>query len=363
MPNGVSAMQQAMQKYLNSIIKRLASKTGSAAAVLDYMKLAESKRRIYRPLPLDEFGFTLPFALQYLGATDLPLYEMQQDGTIAPMPTRGQNFISTWTGTLWTNNPILLPTFPALLGSAAMVSDSPAPLAPWLLPGMGRSLAVCERSSTLGSSKTVKGCPMKAKSGFVSRILASPSSPRSSDAKSNQVSNVIAQPTWSDVKLLLSSPYWLPESDRTVAGQRWQGAMLYYGNKTSTGQGFDLWNESCVQENVITIYEHLRSQSMPITEDPAEYWPADALETLRSWANQGFRSSVNDPIVPQVIIPQPTDPAPTYRTRKDIRSMTNDEINTFRAKLDDVLGCTVLGSKWQELCRLRKSMKGLIDKY
>lgn len=130
--------------------------------------------------------------------------------------------------------------------------------------------------------------------------------------------------------------------------------MIGYGNKTAAGNEFDLWNEDCVKENVVTIYDHLRSRSMPITSDPTQYWPDDALETLRNWANQGFRTTDSDPIVPSNVIPAPVNPAPTYRTRKDIRSLTEAELNTFRAKLDNILGCQVLGSKWQELCRLRK---------
>jgi hypothetical protein len=347
-------MQSQIQSYLKAVVNNLNPKSGPAPIVTDYMRLAESKRRIYRPLPLDEFGFTLPFALNYPGGTDIPLLEMQTDGTVVTMPARGQQFISSWTGTLWTNDPILLPTFTATLGSAAMASDSPAPIAPWLLPGRGKSLAVCERSGTLGASSKVKGCPMKAKRSLVSKPQATKKVPATVDAKLSQASDPMAQPVWSDILALLSTPYWLPESESGEKGKDWRNAMLYYGNPTSEGKSFDLWDEGCVKENVITIYEHLRSQSMPITDNPAEFWPEDALETLRNWANQGFRTNVTDPIIPNIIIPQPMDPAPTYRTRKDIRSLTDDEINTFRAKLDDVLGCTVLGSKWQELCRLRK---------
>jgi hypothetical protein len=42
-----------------SCIERLKTYEG----LLDHMNLAECRRRIYRSLPLDEFGCTLPYAL------------------------------------------------------------------------------------------------------------------------------------------------------------------------------------------------------------------------------------------------------------------------------------------------------------
>lgn len=71
------------------------------------MKLAESRRRIYRPLPLDEFGMTLPYALNL--PTDWKLIEMKEDATVTEIPERGLKFLNGWTGTLHGYDPHLLP--------------------------------------------------------------------------------------------------------------------------------------------------------------------------------------------------------------------------------------------------------------
>ena len=41
------------------------------------------------------------------------------------------------------------------------------------------------------------------------------------------------------------------------------------------------------------------------------------------------------------------------RVRKDIRSLSDEELQIYRAKLDDLLQVGALNSKWQELGRLR----------
>ena len=125
--------------------------------------------------------------------------------------------------------------------------------------------------------------------------------------------------------------------------------MLYYGYGP-----LDLWNPVHVQRDVVTIYGHLRSRSMPIVRSGDEFWPEDALELLRAWANGGFRSSSSDPVEPQEIIPKPVDPPAVTCVRKDILSLTDTELRTYRTKLEDVLGCFALNSKWQELGLLRR---------
>ena len=125
--------------------------------------------------------------------------------------------------------------------------------------------------------------------------------------------------------------------------------MNYYGYGP-----LDLWNPAHVQRDAVTIYGHLRSRSMPIVRSEDEFWPEDALEMLRAWANSGFRISSSDPVKPQNIIPKPVDPPIAIRVRKDILSLTDTELQTYRAKLEDVLGCFDLNSKWQELGLLRR---------
>ena len=94
--------QNRIKAYIGNVSKRLKSYNG----LLDYMKLTESRRRIYRPLPPDKFGVTLPYARE-LGP-ELPMYEMTEAGTIQPMPDEGMAFLKSWIGGLAGYDPHLL---------------------------------------------------------------------------------------------------------------------------------------------------------------------------------------------------------------------------------------------------------------
>ncbi|KAK1141740.1 hypothetical protein N8T08_008838 [Aspergillus melleus] len=113
--------------------------------VVVYMELAESRRRIYRPLPLDEFGFTLPFATKYDKLDILPLKGITVKAEVVDMPTRGMGFITAWTGTLWTNNPEIV------------ALESNPPLAPGDLPKPERTPVGL---GTFSARKKTGGCPV-----------------------------------------------------------------------------------------------------------------------------------------------------------------------------------------------------------
>lgn len=102
-PPSCSAIETRFRDYLGKVNVRLKTQEG----VTDFMKLAESRRRIYRPLPLDEFGMTLPYALNL--PTDWKLIEMKEDATVTEIPERGLKFLNGWTGTLHGYDPHLLP--------------------------------------------------------------------------------------------------------------------------------------------------------------------------------------------------------------------------------------------------------------
>ena len=111
--------------------------------------------------------------------------------------------------------------------------------------------------------------------------------------------------------------------------------MKYYGQ-------WNMENYNNVRERAVSIYRHLRSKSMPITRDPDTYWPEEALEVFRVWANTGFpRDSTSVPdLIP--VIAQPREPVVTYRVRRDIMSLTRKELAVYQSKLEEVLhvgGC------------------------
>ncbi|KNG87651.1 hypothetical protein ANOM_004147 [Aspergillus nomiae NRRL 13137] len=102
-PPSPDTVKSRFKSYLNKVEYHINTPRGLA----DYMKLAESRRRIYRPLPLDEFRLTRAYALRL--SPTWPLVEMTKHATVTPIPPRGLNFLNCWTGTLHAFDPKLLP--------------------------------------------------------------------------------------------------------------------------------------------------------------------------------------------------------------------------------------------------------------
>lgn len=166
---------------------------------------------------------------------------------------------------------------------------------------------------------------------------------------------ITRHPTWdAEVRALFSEPYWTAiDSDPKSIGAHWISQMREYSPSRPAHMHLDLSSMESVQQNILTIYQHLRSRSMPITKNQNHYWPDEALETLRLWANQGFRRSFADPIQYQEQIKAPNRTQINRRVRKDIFSLSPSEIQAYREKLDDVLQVGRKNSKWQELGLLR----------
>ena len=299
-------LQTRIQAYLNKVSKRLQKYEG----LRDSMILAESRRRIYRPLPLDEFGFTLPYARNLDPST--PWYEMTEQGTIQPIPPEGVAFLSAWIGNLAGFDPHLL---------SDASSKEKAIVHPSLLPKPANLPLLCQSARSSNGRARSQGCPYLAnrkKSSFNSVPAVATLARFSSSAIIRKLGNADC-PTWSDDILpLFQSPYWAKASD---TGDYWREMMFEYGYGP-----LDLQNPAHVQRDIVTIYGHLRSRSMPIVRSDDEFWPEDALEMLRAWANGGFRLNPSDPVISQNIIPKPVDPPTTIRVRKDILSLTNVEL-------------------------------------
>ncbi|KAL7813367.1 hypothetical protein V8C26DRAFT_405712 [Trichoderma gracile] len=316
--------QKSISDYFDAIKTRM--KTEPRKALYDYLSLAESRRRIYRPLPLDEFGYTMPYATKMPFTT--PFLEMTAHGKVVPMPERGQTFLKEWTDALGGVDPKVLPQSDA--------DSPPAPLNLQALPKPARLALRCQNAAiarqvgtkTTGSS----GCPY---------LAAREAANGSADATSI---NEPYTPNWEDDVLpLITSPSWV-KGDPAKKGASWMKAMKYW---SANHWSLDSYDD--VKQRVVSIYRHLRSESMPVTDDPQDYWPETALEVLRNWANGGFPKTKSDVPVPKMIIPKPVEPRKTYKVREDIMSLSKARLAEYQAKLDDVLKVGVLGSKWQDL--------------
>ncbi|EAQ84601.1 hypothetical protein CHGG_08615 [Chaetomium globosum CBS 148.51] len=140
--------QQMIRDYLTAIANRI--KNEPVQALQDYLKLAESRRRIYRPLPLDEFGYSLPFATKVPFTPGKDLLEMTPQGTIQVMDQRGQDFLNAWTTSLAEPDPHVVPT----LDEGQNRSNEPAApaLAIAALPRPARLAIPCQRLTGRASS-------------------------------------------------------------------------------------------------------------------------------------------------------------------------------------------------------------------
>ncbi|TNJ48066.1 tyrosinase family protein [Phaeobacter sp. B1627] len=154
---------------------------------------------------------------------------------------------------------------------------------------------------------------------------------------------ITAKPTWvDDIQGLFAAPFWLPPEDRAKVGQGWLGCMR--------GYLIDLADYDSVREWSVTIYDHLISRSMPLTDDTRQFWPLDALETFRLWVNQGWRRDAHAPFDEAPRIPKPAVPRGKLRMRRDLAAMSAAEIDDFRARLDDVMdiGNPAPTAPWQK---------------
>ena len=91
------------------------------------------------------------------------------------------------------------------------------------------------------------------------------------------------------IEQLFAAPYWIPLAQRQATAEGWRGWM--------TGYGIDLAQYDSVKQWAVLIYHYLHSREMPLTSNPQEYWPDEALERLRAWINDGCPRTLQDTIV------------------------------------------------------------------
>lgn len=153
---------------------------------------------------------------------------------------------------------------------------------------------------------------------------------------------IVAKPTWTaDIQGLFTAPYWIPPADRANVAGAWVRCMNAYDVFLEDPDSVKTWS--------VTIYQHLASRNMPLTLDERQFWPIDALETFRLWVNQGWRLNSFSPFDIAERIPPPDLPHPVKRVRQDIRTLSQAQLDLYRARLDDVMqiGNPDSGSPWQ----------------
>ena len=111
----LASQRSRIWAYLSKASQKLKTSDG----LTEHLTLAESRKRLYRPLPLDEFGYTLPYALKYDRKKPL---EMTEGGTIQEVPERGVEFLQGWLLTLSGYDPRILPASKDAVGNSAQVT-------------------------------------------------------------------------------------------------------------------------------------------------------------------------------------------------------------------------------------------------
>ncbi|RYP06965.1 hypothetical protein DL765_009293 [Monosporascus sp. GIB2] len=346
--------QQMIRDYLTAVANRI--KNDPVQALQDYLSLAESRRRIYRPLPLDEFGYTLPFATKIPFTPGKGLLEMTPQGTIQVMDQRGQDFLNAWTTSLAKPDPHVVPTPEAKNHSS---EPGAPPLAISALPRPATLAIRCQSLTSQGSSSSSSlasrrsrraggGCPFRNQS-VAKASSESSAKPGGTGAAGIPVRHASSSqpPNWTDDILpMLTAPYWV-SGDPESTGRYWKEQMANFG-------GWDLSDYSDVAGKAVSIYRHVRTKSMPITDDPQNYWPDEAVEKFRAWVNAGCpRDSSTSQVTTakEEAIPSPGAEASAHdlMVRRDIMSLTREELALYQSRLDDVLQSQSLESKWQEL--------------
>lgn len=134
-------------------------------------------------------------------------------------------------------------------------------------------------------------------------------------------------PTWTDaVAALFAQPYWIDPPQRSSAAAGWKSCM--------SGFGLELDSYDSVKSCAALIYDALESEWMPLG---GAAWPPAPLETFRRWVNQGMRFDDGDPVVEKEIIPPPAQKPITFTVRRDLRSLSQEELDDYRMRLDDTM--------------------------
>ena len=164
---------------------------------MDYLCLAEVRRQIYRPLPLDEFGAQLPYALNL--PSDKEHIEMKEDGTITKIPQRGLDFFKDWMDSLASFDPKIIAASQNKMSTFAKRARA----------------ATCPVMKQRKSKRSQ--CPV---GSAVNGVANSGPAEASSEG-------VTYNPTWDDdVAALFTKPYWV--GDPEAVGASWIEMMKSY---------------------------------------------------------------------------------------------------------------------------------------
>jgi hypothetical protein len=169
--------QIRIYNYTGSVANNL----GDSKWILEYLKLAESRRRMFRPMPMNFFGSNIPYCLAM--TVDHPWLEMTEEGKVQDIPKQGADILRKWLGSLAGNDPNIIPTkFQGLKHLSDFTdaiqdrldNDSPG-LPVVLLPRPSTMRMACQRSIAMTNPETKErphSCPFLAEKHSASILTA-----------------------------------------------------------------------------------------------------------------------------------------------------------------------------------------------
>ena len=147
-----------------------------------------------------------------------------------------------------------------------------------------------------------------------------------------------------DIKSCFTNPCWIKGGNIVAGG--WVTAMKHFQFDAFSGTMLDLQNYDHVKAWALTIYNHLASFSMPISEP---FFSPEAIQAFKKWYDQGC------PNVPSDVghMPVPSTPAPIppvkkpFQTRKDINTLSASELQAYRTAVLKLNSNSLTSSTWQ----------------
>ncbi|KAL5589898.1 hypothetical protein FOVSG1_011765 [Fusarium oxysporum f. sp. vasinfectum] len=155
--------QIRISNYTNQVAQNL----GDATWILNYLKLAESRRRMFRPMPMNFFGSNIPYCLAMpLGH---PWLEMTEQASVRPIPKRGVDVLKGWLESLAGADPNVIPQKQTLKEINKMIKENvkqdTVGLPVNLLPRPSTMRMACQRFIAVTNPETSErphSCPFMA---------------------------------------------------------------------------------------------------------------------------------------------------------------------------------------------------------
>ncbi|KAH7234643.1 uncharacterized protein BKA55DRAFT_652134 [Fusarium redolens] len=155
--------QIRISRYTNNIVQNLED----SSWLLEYLKLAESRRRMFRPMPMNFFGSNIPYCLAM--PIDHPWLEMTETATVRKIPKRGRKVLEDWLGSLAGADPNVIPQKQSLKEINKMIKENvkqdTVGLPVTLLPRPSTMRMACQRFIAVTNPETSErphSCPFMA---------------------------------------------------------------------------------------------------------------------------------------------------------------------------------------------------------